>query len=146
MSGSEPWKKRIRNLIVKTSIEGFDVLFAGLEPEQRGELIFQAHFWVFLVGILYTVLFGRRFALQIALCIGILVLVQFSLLDGCILTRIEHHYRKEKGTVVDIFLRLFGLRVTNEHRYLITVIGYSIIVIGFLAIYIRECILGVTCA
>ena len=146
MSGSESWKKRLRTRVIRTCIEGIDFMLSGLQPTQRGELLIQVHFWGFFLGMLYTALFGKRFALQLAIFICVGILIQFHIFDGCILTRIEYHYRNQKGTVVDGFLLLLGIRITNEHRYLITVIGYSLISLAFFVIYIRECILGITCA
>ena len=147
MSGSEySWKPKFRKRCMKEIISFLDWCLSSIDSNTRGELIFQLHFWIFGLGIIYIIIFGRRLLLQFGILISSIVLGMFWLFDGCILTRIEHHYRKTKDTVVDVFLDIFKVKITRDSQYLLTISGITLITLFFISIYIRECIFGTTCA
>lgn len=147
MSGSHyGWKPKFRKRCMKEIITFLDLTLSFIDSSTRGELLFQLHFWVFWLAIMYTILFGKRLMLQLGILTSLIVLIMFWLFDGCILTRLEHHYKKTKDTVVDVFLDFFRVKITRENQYLITISGISMITLFLISIYIRECIVGITCA
>lgn len=131
----------LRRNIVKSIISFCDLVFSELPEKTRGDIIYFIHFYGFAVAILYTYLFGGRYTFQVFLFVGILIIGQLFLLRGCVLTKVEQHYRKEKGTAVDVFLHLMDIEATNENRKLLTLTGYSLIFLGAVAIYLRETLL-----
>ena len=134
----EETTRNLRKNIVGAAINFFDIIFYELPESTRGDIIFFIHFYGFAAVIIYTFLFGNRLAFQLFLLVGVLIFVQLIVLRGCILTKVEQHYRKEKGTTVDVFLRLMDAPLTNENRKLITISGYGLIFLGALASYVRE--------
>ena len=128
----------LRKNIVSSIISFSDLIFSELPEKTRGDIIYSIHLYGFTAVILYVILFGRRFALQIFLTVGFIIIVQLFVLRGCVLTKVEQHYRKEKGTTVDIFLRFFEFPETNENRKLISLTGYSLIFLCVIGIYMRE--------
>ena len=147
MSGSQyGWKPKFRKRCMKEIISFLDSTLSFIDSSTRGEILFKLHFWVFWLGIVYSIIFGKRLVLQLAILTSLFVLIMFWLFDGCILTRLEHHYKKTKDTVVDVFLDFFRVKITRETQYLITISGISMITLFLISIYIRECILGITCA
>ena len=139
-------KKYYRNKLLKDIISHIDKILYYIKPEDRGTYIFYGHFWIILLINLYVALFGKRREIQLLLFSGLIIIGLFWVFDGCILTRVEQYYRKNKDTVMDIFLNALGIRITNENRYIVTVVGYLTIILSFTLLYIRECILGVTCS
>jgi hypothetical protein len=131
----------LRKNIVNGLINFFDLIFSELPEKTRGDIIYFAHLYFTTSLILWVVLFGQRTAFQIFFVVGFLILAQHFFLRGCVLTKVEHHYRKEKGTTVDVFLRFFEVTPTNENRQLITMVGYSLIYIGAIIIYARDTLL-----
>ena len=111
-------KKYYRNKLLKDIISHIDKILYYIKPEDRGTYIFYAHFWIILLINLYVALFGKRREIQLLLFSGLIIIVLFWVFDGCILTRIEQYYRKNKDTVMDIFLNALGIRITNENRYI----------------------------
>lgn len=132
----------LRQHIVQAIISFCDVIFSELPPKIRGDIVYYFHLFGFGAVLLYTALWGKRFALQIVLLGSILILTQLYFLRGCVLTKVEQYYRKEKGTTVDIFLWLFGFPCTNENRKLISIIGYSLTTAAFALLYVRETVLN----
>lgn len=130
--------RALRKNIVDVFINSIDLLFWELSEENRGDLVFNLHFYGFASIIVYTFLWGKRMALQLFLIGGFFILLQHIILRGCVLTKVEQHYRKEKGTTVDVFLRIMDFPLTNENRKLITFTGYGLIFLGAFAIYMRE--------
>lgn len=145
MSGSQQWKKTLRKNVVKTTVYWLDKSLWFLKPEEKGKLLFKLHFWGFILGFLYIGLFGQRLAFQLAVLFALLILFMLWLFDGCILTRIEQYYTNTKETVVDIFLIPFGIKPTNDIRYILTVLGYSYLAAFIIILYIREALFGITC-
>jgi hypothetical protein len=133
----EPMKKVVHRHLVQAT----DQILFFLEPSSRGALFSFIHLYGFTAVILGVALWGGRRTLLFSLCIGLLVLLQFFLLEGCILTRLEQHYSNHKETVVDIFLELFGIPVSRDTQKTITIIGYTLIVVAFLIMYLRQYIL-----
>ena len=131
----------LRKNIVNALINFFDVILSEIPEKTRGDIIYNVHLYGAVSLILYILLFGQRFAFQLFFLVGFFILAQHYFLRGCVLTKVEHHYRKEKGTTVDLFLRFFEVTPTNENRRLITVVGYSLIYIGAIVIYARETLL-----
>lgn len=128
----------LRKHIVNSIISFCDLFLGELPEKTRGDIIYCIHLYGFGAVILYVLFFGKRLAFQIFLMISILILLQLFILRGCVLTKVEQHYRKEKGTTVDIFLRFLDIETTNPNRKLITLTGYSIIIVGMFGIYLRE--------
>ena len=88
--------------------------------------------------VFYTLFFGKKFAFQAILLVGFIIVLQLFLLRGCVLTKVEQYYLKEKSTTVDVFLNLLSVDLTNENRKLISLTAYSIIFLSFFGIYLRE--------
>jgi hypothetical protein len=131
----------LRRNIVKSIISFCDLIFSELPEKTRGDIIYYIHFYGFAAAIIYTYLFGGRYMFQAFLLVGVVIIGQLFLLRGCVLTKVEQHYRKEKGTTVDVFLRAMDIEITNENRKLLTLTGYSLIFLGAAAIYLRETLL-----
>jgi hypothetical protein len=133
----------LRKNIVEGLINFFDVILADIPEKTRGDLIYTVHLYGAVSFILYCLLFGQRVVFQIFFLFGFFILAQHFFLRGCVLTKVEQHYRKEKGTTVDLFLRFFEVTPTNENRRLITIVGYSLIYMGAIVIYARETVFQV---
>jgi hypothetical protein len=128
----------LRKNVVNSIISFCDLIFYELPPKTRGDIVYFIHFYGFGAIIFYTLFFGKKFAFQAILLVGFVIILQLFLLRGCVLTKVEQHYLKEKGTTVDVFLNLLSVDLTNENRKLISLTAYSIIFLAFFGIYLRE--------
>lgn len=136
--------KELKKNIVQSIISFCDLIFGELPEKTRGDIIYGIHLYGFTIIIMWVILFGSRLAFQIFLSIGFLIIIQLFVLRGCVLTKVEQYYRKEKGTTVDIFLQFFDFPVNNENRKLISLVGYSVIFLCVLGIYAREALFQTT--
>jgi len=134
----------LRKNVVNSIISFCDLIFYELPERTRGNIVFFIHFYGFGTIIFYTLFFGKKFAFQVILLVGFIIVLQLFLLRGCVLTKVEQHYLKEKGTTVDVFLKLLSVDLTNENRKLISLTSYSIIFLSFFGIYLREVLFKTT--
>jgi hypothetical protein len=121
----------------KLLIDLIDSLFWFLSPYGRGEMLFQIHYWGFLVLVVSVILYGQKRHLAYFLVFLLVVLVLFRVWNGCLLTQMEKYYRKKDETIVDGFLRMIGIPVSNASRTSIT-LGGLILIFGYtILLYVR---------
>ena len=121
----------------KLLIDVLDTLFGFLTPQQRGELLFHIHYWGFLALTVGVILYGQQRHLAYFIVFLLVVLVLFRVWNGCLLTQIEKHYRKVDETIVDGFLRMIGIPVSNASRTSITLGGLTLIFGYTILLYVR---------
>lgn len=95
--------------------------------EAIGRALMSFHlFVVFGVALLFFAL-PTRHSLRVVILVGaMLMLAHQILLRGCVLTRAEQRLTGRKETCIDPFLNLSGLAVTNDTRYLVTIVGTAV--------------------
>ena len=140
-----PFGRELRKRLVEAVSKALSPLEAWIPRAMLGWTLFSIHFTTFTVSILGVGLWGGKRAIETLFAAIFFVLVLFFLLDGCILTAIEHHYTEQKTTVIDIFLKMVDIPVTSDTRKTTTVIGFLLILAGFLVIYLREYVLHDRC-
>lgn len=67
--------------------------------------------------------------------LDIIVFILFCILDGCILSRLEHKFSKDDFTVIDPLLMLIGLDLTNNNRYKYTIISNVFVAFAIACLY-----------
>uniref|UniRef100_A0A6C0HGN6 Uncharacterized protein n=1 Tax=viral metagenome TaxID=1070528 RepID=A0A6C0HGN6_9ZZZZ len=60
---------------------------------------------------------GSKTWFQIILFFNILVFILFLLFHGCILSKIEHRFTDDEFTIIDPFLEMLGVELTNDNRH-----------------------------
>lgn len=101
---------------------GFFWMPGGDEGIGRALMSFHL-FFVFGVVLLFFAL-PTRHPLRVIILIGaILMLTHQVALRGCVLTRAEQRLTGRRETCIDPFLNIAGLSVTNDNRYLATIVG-----------------------
>jgi len=118
-------------------IEIVDKLFWFLTPYNRGELLFQLHYWGFIGLTGATLLYGQKHHVAYYLGFLMTVLILFYQYNGCLLTQLERHYRQVDETIVDGFLRIIGIPVSKDSRISITLGGLILIFIIMILLYVR---------
>ena len=63
-----------------------------------------------------VLLFGSDSWVKIIIYFNIFVFFMFFIFDGCILSKLEHCFTDDEFTVIDPFLELINLELTNENR------------------------------
>jgi hypothetical protein len=85
----------------------------------------------------FLLLFGSKQWFLFVVFINIIVFMIFYIFDGCILSKLEHRFTKDEFTVIDPFLILIGVELTNDNRYrysLFSNIFASVFMIGLYCI------------
>ena len=59
----------------------------------------------------------------------------FFLLDGCILTKLEHRFSDENNIIVDFLLRLTDTEITKENRIDYTKYTFGFFTLGIFGVY-----------
>ena len=137
----EKYSEPLHHHLAYSIISFFDLIFSELSETTRGLIICNIHFYGIGIAVIYTFLFGGRLEFQIFLVVAFLISAQIFILRGCILTRVEKHYCKEKGTTMDIFLKLIDIPCTDPNRKIITLTIFPLVFCGAILIYIRETLL-----
>lgn len=104
---------------------GFFWVSGGDEAIGRALMSFHL-FVVFGVALLFFALPTRHPLRVVILVAAMLMLAHQILLRGCVLTRAEQRLTGRKETCIDPFLNLSGLAVTNDTRYLVTIVGTAV--------------------
>jgi len=71
----------------------------------------------------YLLLFGSKWWFMFVILVNIMVFAMFYIFDGCILSKLEHRFTKDEFTVIDPFLMLIGVELTNNNRYKYSIIS-----------------------
>jgi len=101
---------------------GFFWVPGGDEGVGRALMSFHL-FFVFGVALLFFAL-PTRHPLRVVILIGALLMLAHQVaLRGCVLTRAEQRLTGRRETCIDPFLTMAGLSVTNDTRYLVTIVG-----------------------
>ena len=92
------------------------------------------HLFIPVTAIL-ILLYGSKHLFMTIIIISIIVFTMFFVFDGCILTRLERRFSKKGDdfTMIDPFLILLRVEVTNENRIMYSI--YSSL-LGFIATYL----------
>ena len=61
-------------------------------------------------------LIGSKMWFNIIVVFNIIVFILFFIFHGCILSKIEHRFTDDEFTVIDPFLELIQVELTNENR------------------------------
>lgn len=61
-------------------------------------------------------LIGSKMWFNIIVVFNIIVFILFFIFHGCILSKIEHRFTDDEFTVIDPFLELIHVELTNENR------------------------------
>ena len=69
---------------------------------------------IFTIGLL---LFSTRFWFFVVVSLNILIYLLYFVFEGCILSKLEHRFTDDEYTVIDPFLILFKIELTNDNRY-----------------------------
>jgi hypothetical protein len=71
----------------------------------------------------YLLLFGSKWWFMLVILINIIVFASFYIFKGCILSKLEHRFTKDDFTVIDPFLMVIGVELTNNNRYKYSIIS-----------------------
>jgi len=87
----------------------------NLSKKSIGVVLRSLHF---AIPIIITILFmvGPINVFKFVFIFNIIVFILFFIFDGCILSRLEQKITGEDFTVIDPFLELINVDVTNENR------------------------------
>lgn len=71
----------------------------------------------------YLLFFGSKQWFLVVVFINIIVFIMFFLFEGCILSKLEQRFTDDEFTVIDPFLILIGVELTNNNRYTYSLIS-----------------------
>ena len=110
--------EQMENIINKTN----------LSKKSIGILLRSFHFAISIV-VAILLFIGSNTVFKLAILFNIVVFIMFFIFDGCILSRLENKFTDDDFTVIDPFLELAHIDVTNNNRKIYSL--YSSIV-GFI--------------
>jgi len=61
-------------------------------------------------------LFGSKIWFITVLYFNVIVFIMFFLFHGCIVSKVEHRFTDDEYTVIDPFLEIINVELTNENR------------------------------
>lgn len=105
--------ENLRNIILDKSEDLINK--SNLSKKSVGILLRSFHFAISIVVaiLLFT---GSNTVFKLAILFNIVVFLMFFIFDGCILSRLEMRFADDDFTVIDPFLELARIEVTNENR------------------------------
>ena len=105
--------ENLRNIILDKSEDLINK--SNLSKKSVGILLRSFHFAISIVVaiLLFT---GSNTVFKLAILFNIVVFLMFFIFDGCILSRLEMRFVDDDFTVIDPFLELARIEVTNENR------------------------------
>jgi len=114
---------------IKYSIVDFFIWFANfffwwLPEKQKGYALLSLHVMCFIVLWILFFILPSPYNI-IPPVILTLVILQFYIFHGCIVTKSEHHFHKSDITVVDPLLFILQIPPTNDVRHLYTNISLT---------------------
>ena len=62
-------------------------------------------------------LIGSKTWFHIIIFCNIVVFILFLIFHGCILSKIEHRFTDDEFTIIDPFLEILGIELTNDNRH-----------------------------
>lgn len=89
---------------------------SGLADKTVCILLRCLHFGISIVTG-FLLLFGSKRWFLFVVFINIIVFLMFFIFRGCILSKLEHRFTNDEFTVIDPFLMLIGVDLTNDNRY-----------------------------
>jgi hypothetical protein len=92
----------------------------------------------FSVFSFICILFGSKMWFCVSGIMCVLAAICFFLFNGCLVTMLEHRFSTDNFVIIDPFLMVLNMQITNENRYTYSIVsgGLSFLVIG-LMYYIR---------
>lgn len=127
--------KEIRNNIVD-HLENFIRKF-GLEDNHICNILRGLHFGISVITGLILLL-GSKFWFLVIIAFNIFVYFLFFIFNGCILSKLEHRFTNDDFTVIDPFLKIINVELTNENRHKYSILSNIItLLITFFIYYIR---------
>ena len=80
-----------------------------------GNMIRSLHMFVPYI-IYYFLFFGTKKHVQLIIFLIVSIFIFFFVFNGCILSKIEHHFLKDDFTTFDPILEMIGVEVNNPNR------------------------------
>jgi hypothetical protein len=115
-------KKEFKKNLMALIIYIIDNLFWWLPNDvYRGKLLLVMHVLSFVAVWTLFLMAPYPYTL-ISPAIFLIVLIQFYLLSGCIVTKAEIQFHKLDLTIIDPLLYILGVPITNKLRYDYTII------------------------
>jgi hypothetical protein len=112
---------------------------SNLSKKSVGIVLRSLHFTIpVIIAILFV--FGSIRVFKMVFVFNVIVFILFITLDGCILSRLEQKIMNDDFTVIDPFLELIRVDITNENRK-----NYSIysgifgLIFSVIVFYFRFC-------
>ena len=96
---------KTKNIINKTNLSNKSI----------GILLRSFHFAISIV-VAVLLLIGSNTVFKLAILFNIIVFIMFFVFDGCILSRLENMFTDDDFTVIDPFLEIARIEITNENR------------------------------
>ena len=115
-------KNEFKNNLISFFIYITDQLFWWLPNDiYRGKALLIMHFLSFVaIWILFLVV--RYPYTLISPAILLIVIIQFSLLSCCVVTKAEIQFHKLDLTIIDPLLQILGIPITNRQRQYYTIL------------------------
>jgi hypothetical protein len=88
----------------------------NLSDKNTCMLLRTLHFIMPIVTVVIMLL-GSKTWFKIIILFNIIVFILFLIFHGCILSKIEHRFTDDEFTVIDPFLEIIGVELTNENRH-----------------------------
>jgi hypothetical protein len=88
----------------------------NLSDKSTCMLLRTLHFTMPIVTVI-IMLIGSKTWFKIIIFFNIIVFILFLIFHGCILSKIEHRFTDDDFTVIDPFLEIINVELTNENRH-----------------------------
>jgi hypothetical protein len=114
-------------------IHTFDTFNNGkLSKKSIGEMIRAIHFAT-PINIIVLLCISPQYICNLIMLYMLVVLISFTIFDGCFLTIIEQYYCEDNFTIIDPSMELLNIEKTNKNRFLVSIpIAFIYIAITFI--------------
>ena len=79
-------------------------------------MLFRILHYIMPIVFVIIMLIGSKSCFEIVIFFNIVILMFFLIFNGCILSKLEHRFTDENFTVIDPFLEIINIKLTNENR------------------------------
>jgi len=79
-------------------------------------MLFRILHYIMPIVFVIIMLIGSKTLFEIVIFFNIVILMLFIIFNGCILSKLEHRFTDENFTVIDPFLEIINIKLTNENR------------------------------
>ena len=123
-----------RKEIVNVIIEKYRKYTPNIDDKQRYYILFGVHFVLSCITLLYLI--DNKRIREIVILLGIFTVFTQTIFNGCLISRIETKLYPDGYSILDPYMKVLNIEITNRNRKKFTRIFGIILLSGMIGYYI----------